>query len=382
MILSIAFRPFFLAAGLWAVLAIGLWWALLQGGVTLPAMIDPVAWHRHEMLFGYFGAVVAGFVLTAIPNWTGRAPIAGWRLALLAVLWLAARLAMLFAADMVAGLAMALEAGFFLLLAAFAAKEILAARNRNVPIPFAIAALGIACAIDHADMMGWQVGEGLGWRLALAILLVLVSLIGGRIIPTFTRNWLTKRTIRAPLPVQADRFDLAIFGVTALALLAWAILPSDRKVGAALILAGIFNSVRLARWRGWQGWRDPLLFILHLAYAWLPLGLALLGLSILGATISRSAALHALGVGALALMTMAVMTRATLGHTGRELRASGLTVAAYGLLFAGAVARTAASLWPQVYDLALSVAAAGWIASFALFIAAYAPQLLRPRVDA
>jgi len=375
-ILSIGFRPFFLAAGVWGVVAIGLWWCILQGYIFPPLAMDSLAWHRHEMLFGYFGAVVAGFLLTAIPNWTGRTPIGGTKLSLLVILWICARLSALFGGVIGPVAGASFDLAFFLMLSALAAKEIVAAKNRNLPIPVVVLILAIASTIDHAEARGLMSGDGLGWRLAVGMLVVLVAVIGGRIIPTFTRNWLNRQKYPAPLPAATDKLDLATVFITLAALLAWAIAPEWKASGVALLSAGALNLVRLARWSGRYTFSDPLLSVLHVAFAWLPVGLALLGASVVTDEIPRSSALHALGVGALGLMTVAVMTRATLGHTGRALKADGATIAAYVCLLLGALVRTSASLIGPWYQAAINTATTLWIASFVLFVLSYGPKLL------
>lgn len=375
------FRPFFFLGALWAMIVVALWMLALAGTITLPTYLDPLAWHRHEMLFGYLGAVIAGFLMTAIPNWTGRLPIAGARLAGLAGLWIAARLAILLSAVIGALPAIALDVGFLATLAFVAAREVLAAKNRNLPVVVAVGLFGIADALDHAEALGAAVPAGLGWRLGFAVILMLVSLIGGRIIPSFTRNWLSKRGDVKGLPSQPDRFDIATLATTAVALLAWTALPDTAVSGGLLIAAGLLQMVRLTRWSGWRTWREPLVLILHIAYVWLPLGLLLLGASRFVWCIPRSSAVHALAAGALASMTLAVMTRATLGHTGRELRADGATQAIYLLVTLGAVVRFAAPMLPFDYIATVGLAGLLWSGAFLLYLLSYGPKLLGPRPD-
>lgn len=376
-----AFRPFFFLGPLWAVIALTLWLCALAGAITLPSALDPLAWHRHEMLFGFVGAVVAGFLLTAIPNWTGRLPIAGLPLAALAGLWLAGRLALLFSAHIGAVLAAVLDVGFYAVLAAVAGREVIAARNRNLPVVGLVLLFGIADAVDHAAGAGLLADPGLGWRAAIALVVLMISVIGGRIIPSFTRNWMTKQGIREGLPGQPMRFDLAVIGVTALALLGWVVAPDTRPVGWLLALAGASQLLRLARWGGWRTARDPLVLILHIGYLWLPAGLLLIAAADLGAPILPSAAIHALTAGAMATMILAVMSRATLGHTGRPLKAGGTTVFAYILITGGALLRVGAPLGLVDYTLGMEAAALCWAGAFVLFLVIYGPILFAPRVD-
>jgi uncharacterized protein involved in response to NO len=376
------FRPFFLVGALWAVIALGLWLSALLGGLELPSAFDPLAWHRHEMLFGFVGAMVAGFLLTAIPNWTGRLPIAGWPLATLVGLWLAGRLAVLWSGAIGLGAAALLDVGFYAAMAFVGAREILAAKNRNLPLVAMILLFGAANATDYAAVSGLLADGEAGFRAGIALVTVMISVIGGRIIPSFTRNWLAKQRLEQGLPGQPNRFDLAVIVFTALALLGWVLAPGAALTGAALLAAGALQLVRLARWGGWRTVSDPLLLVLHVGYLWVPAGLALLGWSVLDPAIPRTAAVHALTAGAMATMILAVTTRATLGHTGRELRAGPATTASYALVTLGALLRLAASLGWVGYQAGLELAGALWAGAFVLFLAAYGPILFAPRRDA
>lgn len=374
------FRPFFFGGAAWAVLALGLWLVVLAGGMTLPSAFEALAWHRHEMLFGFVGAVVAGFLLTAIPNWTGRLPIAGAPLAALFGLWLAARLAVLFSARTGPVIAAALDAGFYLVLAALAAREVLASKNRNVPVVGLVFLFGLADAADHAAAAGLVDTGDAGLFAGVALVVLMISLIGGRIVPSFTRNWMARQGMKEKLPTQPGRFDMAAIAVTAVALAAWIAAPEAPWAGTLLVGAGLLQAVRLGRWGGWRTLRDPLVFILHVGYAWIPAGLLLLGASAVDAAIPRSAAVHALTAGAMGTMILAVMTRATLGHTGRELKADAPTVLLYLLVTLGALLRVAASLGLVDYMLGMDTAGAAWGGAFLVFLVAYGPILFRPRL--
>lgn len=376
-----SFRPFFLGGAIWALVVLILFVCALSGVLTLPTSFDIIGWHRHEMLFGYLGAVIAGFLLTAIPNWTGRLPIAGAPLAALTGLWLAGRIAILCSAVVGQPVAAVLDVGFLLTLAFVAGREVLVARNRNLPVVALVLLLAVANGLDHAEAMGAPLPAGLGYRLAVGLIVMMIGLIGGRIIPSFTRNWLAKQGASAALPGQPTRFDMAVLAVTALALIAWVVAPDAVASGYALLLAGAAQALRLARWQGWRAMREPIVLILHVAYLWIPLGLALLGLSIVTEAVQASAALHALTAGAMAGMTLAVMTRATRGHTGRDLVAGPLTVALYVLITLAAAIRVAAPVLPIDYLAAIHLAALAWIGAFVLFIVAYGPMLALPRAD-
>lgn len=374
------FRPFFFGGAAWGLVALALWILSLPGAINLPTAFDSLAWHRHEMLFGFVGAVIAGFLLTAIPNWTGRLPIAGPPLAALAGLWLAARIAILFSASSGAFAAAALDVGFYLVLALVGAREVLAAKNRNLPVVGVVLLFAAAGALDHAGAAGLLGNADLGWMLGLSLVVLLISLIGGRIAPSFTRNWMAKQGMGGRLPTQPGRFDLLVIAVTALALLFWIAGPAGLFTGGLLVIAASLQAVRLSRWRGYRAARDPLVLILHVGYAWLPVGLALLGLSVAGLPIPRSAAIHALTAGAMATMILAVMTRASLGHTGRELRADAATVALYAMVTVGALLRVGAPLGLADYRLTMEASALAWGGALLLFLIAYGPVLWRPRL--
>lgn len=375
------FRPFFFGGALWAVAALSIWLLALATGDPLPSSFDPLAWHRHEMLFGFVGAVIAGFLLTAVPNWTGRLPIAGLPLAGLFGLWAAGRLAVLFSQAVGPAVAAALDVGFFLVLAAAAGREVLQAGNRNLPVVGLVFLFGLVSGLDHAAAAGLLGDPDLGWKSAVALVTLLISLIGGRIVPSFTRNWLSKQGVREGLPAQPTGFDMAVIALTALAFLMWLTGPAGVPQGLLFAIAAGAQALRLMRWKGWKTARDPLVLILHVGYAWIPIGLALLAAVNLGVAVPQSAAVHALTAGAMGTMILAVMSRATLGHTGRELRAGAGTQAGFGLVTAAALLRVAAPLGLLDYRLGMEIAGTAWLAAFLLFLLAYGPLLFRRRVD-
>lgn len=378
---SYGFRPFFLAAALWAAIALALWIAMLTLGLALPSRFDPLDWHIHEMLFGFVPAAVAGFLLTAIAEWTGRRPVRGASLGLLAGLWLLGRVDVLICAVLPAWLAIVADTAFPFALAATVAREITLARNRrNYRMIAPVAMLALAqLMMDLGVEGGFGSLTGYGWRLGLATILILISVVGGRIVPSFTRNWLTRRgENRLPPPVQLlDRVSLAVLHA---ALLTWAIVPAVRASGVALLVGAALNLWRLLRWRGAATRSQTLLLILHVGYAWLVLGVAALGIATLDIAFPLDAAIHTLTAGAIGTMILAVMTRVTRGHTGRDLSADATTILIYALVAMAACARIAAALAGTSREYLLVVAAALWIASFALFAIRYAPLLLRPRV--
>jgi uncharacterized protein involved in response to NO len=374
-ILRGGFRPFFFLAAAWACFAVLAWLCAFLHGVPLPSGFNALAWHRHEMLFGFVGAAIVGFLLTAIPNWTGRLPIAGLPLAALAALWLVARAAVWFSGTVGLVTAAAFDVGFFLVFAIVAGREVTAAKNRNVPAVVLVLLFALADAWDYAAALGLTADQDAPVHAAIAVVIVLVSLIGGRIIPSFTRNWMARQGFASGLPGQPGRFDIATIALTGLALAGWVVLPGEPWLAIVLAAAGVAQIVRLARWRGWRTWSDPLVLVLHVGYAWIPLGLLLLAAGIAGAAVPRTAAVHALTAGAIATMILAVMTRASLGHTGRQLRAGPATGALYACVTLGAGLRVLTGVGAIDYRTGLELSGGFWALAFALFAIAYAPVL-------
>jgi uncharacterized protein involved in response to NO len=379
-IFAAGFRPFFLLAASWSALAMPIWLLVFGGRVDLPTVLQPQVWHAHEMIYGYGCAVVAGFLLTAIPNWTGRMPLQGLPLAGLTLLWLAGRVAVACSSATGPLAAAIVDLSFPLVFMAVVAREILAGRNwRNAPMLAALGLLLAGNALVHLDALRVADTGALGLRLGIATLLMLISLVGGRIIPSFTGNWLKKERADASLPAPFGRYDRATLVVMGLALLAWTALPESIVTPWFALAAGLLQAGRLARWRGAKATREPLLWILHLGYGWLALGLILLAASMLFAWLPPTAALHALTAGAIGTMPLAVMTRATLGHTGRPLKAGTGTVAIYTLVTLAALIRVLAPLAGDYYLEALTVAGIAWCAAFALFVVVYLPALITAR---
>ena len=377
-VLSYGFRPFFLAAGIFAPLAMLAWIGALSlgwgiGGTTYGAL----EWHAHEMLFGYTVAALAGFMLTAIPNWSGRLPVSGRPLLALVLTWVAGRLAMLEPDLLGVYPAAAIDAAFLPLLAAIAAREIVAGRNwKNLKILVALISLTAINLAFHALVLtGGDLA--IAFRAGVAVFVALVGLVGGRIIPSFTRNWLARAGAKA-LPVPFGRFDVAAMVALILALAAWTVLPGEPPSAAIAGLAAALHLVRLWRWRGIAALEEPLLLVLHLAYLFIPLGLVGVALEAAG-WLSGASVLHVFTVGVIGMMTLGVMTRAIRGHTGRKLAASGLTSVSYVALLFAAVLRPFAELLPAHYHLLLGAAGTGWIVAFVLFVIEHGPMLAGPR---
>ena len=375
------FRPLFLFCGVYAVLGMVLWIAMLAGVLELPSLFDSLAWHQHEMVFGFIGAAIGGFLMAAVPHWTGRAPVHGPLLHLLVGAWLAGRLAVAFSEIIGALPAAILDLLFLLILAGIVAREVLAAGNRrNVKVTILLLLLVVANGFFHAEFAGLTDDTaGPSLVVALFVVAILMAVIGGRIIPNFTRNWLAQRGA-AKLPASSPRLDVAAMVLLVLTGLAFAVVPESMLCGTLALLAAAAHGARLVLWRGLAVLAEPLLWVLHLGYAWLVAGLVLLGLSILTDLAGTGAALHAIGAGAMGTTVLAVMTRASLGHTGRELRVSAATVAGYLLVSLSALLRIAAPALGDAVMTAYTLAGLAWIGAYGLFVVVYLPILIRPRV--
>jgi uncharacterized protein involved in response to NO len=378
---SYGFRPFFLGAALWAIVAMALWIGSLAGLWPLAEGYGALPWHAHEMIFGYSAAVVAGFLLTAVPNWTGRLPVAGWRLLLLFLLWCAARVAFLVTGWTGSLPAVVLDSLFLPCLLLLLAREVFVGRNWRNLKPLALVAVLAAADIGfHVEVLNMGIASAAS-RVGVAALVGLIMLIGGRIVPSFTHTWLLRMGSER-LPISFNRFDIATLIVSGVALLLWILRPGATGTGILFLIAAILQTLRLWRWAGPYTWREPLVLVLHLGYAFVPLGFLLGGIFIFEPhALAGTAAVHAWTVGAIGIMTLAVMTRATRGHTGRALTASTLTVVTYTMVIAASVLRITAGAFPQAYGGLLELAGVAWIVAFGLFLFEYAPMLLRPRLE-
>lgn len=375
---SIGLRPFFFFAAIWAAVAVPVWvYAYLTGGPV------GLGWHAHEMLFGYAAAVIVGFLMTAVPNWTGRLPVVGTPLIAMFALWAGGRVAMTGAAldpGWASGLwPRIIDSLFLLCMAGLVWREILTGRNwRNLPVAIMVSLLALANVGFHLEASAHGGSAPTAARLAVALISLLIALIGGRITPSFTRNWQLKRG--GPLPATPDRFDAVALAATGLALAGWTVWPDSVLAGAALLGAGLLNLVRLARWRGWATTAEPLVLILHIGFLWLAIGLMLVGAgAIWPMELPPSAGLHALTAGAVGVMTLAVMTRAGRGHTGRPLTAGAAERLIYGLVNAAAVIRVIGAVWLERQSMCLMLSAGLWCLAFAVFAVVYGPMLILPR---
>jgi uncharacterized protein involved in response to NO len=376
-LLSYGFRPFFLFGAAYAGLAVLLWLPMFFGETAVATAFAPRDWHIHEMLFGYVPAVATGFLLTAIPNWTGRLPIQGQRLLGLVLVWFAGRIAVSTSAAIGWAFAAAIDGAFLFLVAAAALREIIAGRNwRNLRVVLLIALLATGNIAFHleAHMAG---AADYSTRLGIATAVMLISLIGGRIVPSFTHNWLVRMN-PGRLPVPFGRFDAIAISCSAVALMLWVVLPTTAPTAALLLLAGILHLVRLARWAGDRTFGDRLVLVLHVGYAFVPLGFLLTGAAGLD-LLSPAAGIHSWAAGAIGVMTLAVMTRASLGHTGRRLEASFTIQAIYSAAILAALLRICAILHPAWSVALLHASALAWAAAFLGFAASFGPMLIGRR---
>jgi uncharacterized protein involved in response to NO len=376
-LLSYGFRPFFLLGSVYAGLEVLAWLPMFQGELSLGTAFSGVDWHVHEMLFGYVAAVIAGFLFTAIPNWTGRLPLQGGPLLVLVLVWLAGRVAVALSAEIGWLAAALIDIAFLALMAAAVAREIVAGKNwRNLKIVAVLALLAVTNLAFHLEAHVEGVAS-YATRFGIGLVILLIMIVGGRIVPSFTRNWLARQD-PGRLPAPFDRFDVACMVLSAASLLLWAIRPDGRATAALLAAAGVANAVRLARWAGDRTIADRLVLILHVGFAFVPLGFLLNALAAIGG-IAPSAGVHAWTVGAIGIMTLAVMSRATLGHTGQPLSASPGLQAVYAVVAIAALARIAAAVLPDWSMALLHLAAFAWAAAFLGFAGLYAPLLCLPK---
>jgi len=377
-ILSYGFRPFFLFGAVWAALAMAVWLPLLAGSLDLPTGFAPIDWHVHELLYGYLPAIVAGFLLTAVPNWTGRLPVTGSPLLGLLLIWLAGRLAVAFSGWLGLPWAAVVDLSFLASLGAVVAREIVAARDlRNLKVLLIVGLLLGGNAVFHVES-ALASGTGYGTRIGIAAAVLLISLVGGRIVPSFTRNWLARERPGA-LPQPFSRFDVVTLIAGAAALTLWTAAPHGAATAVLALAAGLLHGLRLARWRGYRTASEPLVLVLHIAYAFVPIGFILVAASIaLPALLTASGALHAWTAGAIGLMTLAVMTRASLGHTGQPLAATAPTQLIYAAALVAALARIV-SAFGLAREPLLHLSAVAWVMAFTGFVVVYGPLLARSR---
>jgi len=381
--LSYAFRPFFLASALYAIVAILAWVAYLFGGWSIPLGWSPLHWHSHEMLYGWVAGAIAGFLLTAMTNWTGAPPLAGGKLLALLLLWVAGRLMFLTASIWPAWLVALVDLSFLATLAVYVAVVLVNHKNhRNLML---VGVLTVLLAGNGLMHLGFITGSShwlnSGEQQGLSLVTLLMAIIAGRIVPAFTGNWLRLNGSNSLVrrPVWLDRAALLSIAL----LIPLDLLPASSSVtGPLAVFAGLTNGLRLALWQGVRTWREPLLWVLHLAYAWLALSLVFRGLSDLSLLSATHFWQHSLGLGAMATLILGVMTRVALGHTGRPLKLPRHAIWSYWLVTLATLLRLAASAQWLDYRWAVNLSALAWILAFGVFLAYYTTILITPRPDA
>ena len=378
-VFSYGFRPFFLGAALFAGVVIPVW-ILVFAGVGHSGFLYPARdWHVHEMVFGFLPAVITGFLLTAIPNWTDRPPIRGYELMLLFTLWLAGRL-LIAIPGFTPLISAIIDIGFLIAVAGLVWREIFAAKSwSRMPMGILISLYAGANIVFHLRALS-ATSTDLPERMGLSLVMMLLVLIGGRVIPNFTEEFLADSG-RSERPASFSYYDGLSILLVGTAVVTWMVQPHSMTTGWMFVMAGLVNFGRLVRWYGWVTWREPLVLILHFGYGWYALSLFVLGGSILGIGLPIEDAMHAFTTGAVGTMTLAIMTRASLGHTGRPRHAGLLTVFIYMLVNLGAVLRVFGPITNVPTNLVLGAAAVSWSGAYLLFAVVYGRFLLRPSLE-
>lgn len=382
--LAVGLRPFFLLAGIDAIFNMALWLTVFLHPELWPENAMPsMYWHSHEMLFGFVAAAIGGFLLTAVPGWTGEKSYAGWRLGMLVALWTAGRLAMFPLWSWPPLLCVLLDLAYFPALVATLSPPLVRSHKlRNLPFVVLLILLFSANLVFHLGRLHKVAGGEMTALLAtIDIVQILIVVIGGRIIPSFTKSGLSRHGISVEIRSSSWLEALAIAAIV-MVLIGDMTAPRSGWNGLIALGASALQGARLSQWKGHRALRDPLIWVLHLGYAWLVIGLALKGTWLIAALPFAEKWLHSLTVGAFATMILAVMTRASLGHTGRSLIAPIPIAVAYLLISVAAVIRVfGPAVVPSAYDSVVLAAGACWIAAFAIFVLIYTPILMWSRVD-
>jgi len=378
---SYGFRPFFLFGALHAALMVALWVPWFLGLIDMPSAFAPVTWHIHELLFGYVPAIIAGFLLTAIPNWTGRLPVVGWPLVGLVLIWFLGRVMVAFSDLLPMPLVVAGALAFTFVLVALFGREIVAGKNwRNLKIIAVLIAFLAAQVLFYYEAFATGAPD-YAVRAGIALIVQLILIVGGRVVPSFTRNWL-KRSGALKLPSGFGAFDQLVMIASGAALAVWGLAPilQGEITGAILMIAGGLNLLRQIRWHPLPTWREPLVAILHVAFFTVSAGFLMAGFAAFqNDPLIASAAIHCWTVGGIGGMTLAMMTRASRGHTGQSLHAPLTTSTLYALIVIAVLARILAGFVPDFWTQFVTVAGLCWFLAFAGFGVVYGPMLLRKR---
>lgn len=381
-LLSHPFRVFFVLAAAYAVAVVIGWVAFLFAGWPIPVGWSPLQWHSHEMLYGFVTAAIAGFVLTAMSNWTSAPPLRGLPLLALVMLWLAGRLAMWFAGWLPGWLVALVDLAFLPVLATYVACVLIRHQNRRNLVLVVVLSLLFAgnllmqIGFITANLGLLQLGQLQGFNVITALIVI----IAGRIVPAFSGNWLRSQGADAGAVKTWGWLESLCLGSIVLLMVSdW--FGVTTLTGAIALLAGVANGLRLFGWAGWRTAREPLLWILHLAYLWVVVALLLRGGAVFSEGIPTTLWQHALGVGGIATLILGVMTRVAVGHTGRPLRLLRFGIVAYIAMIVATVLRLLAATGALDYRLGVSLSALAWVLAFSLFIVLYGPVLTGPRAD-
>ena len=374
----LGFRPFFLFGPLYSIFALGYFILWVSGVISAwPSAWNALVWHRHEMLFGYAGAIIVGFLFTAVPNWTGHSTPRGLPLAAIVGLWLAGRVALLFSSYLPSNLVAAVDCIFFLVCAAGIAPALIKSKNkRNYFFIALLLGLSAANMLTHTYSDENAGLAALGIRIALAIIVIMMVIVGGRVIPFFTERPLGLNIPRKPL------LEKAALLTSIIALGADAAELSSVAAGVACLAAAFVNGWRLSGWQSLRTVKIPLLWVLHLGYGWIVVGFAIKGLELLGVDVPAIAATHAFTAGGIGTLTLGMMARVSLGHSGRPLAVGKAMVVAFAAINLAAFCRVFGIwLFPSLTMRFLESSSILWLIAFGIYVAVYAPILLRPRLD-
>jgi len=374
-VLRLGFRPFYIGGALVAALTVPLWVAMFLGAMSWQPVVAPLLWHAHEMLFGFAVAIILGFLMTAGKAWTGLATPRGRALGSLIALWLAARVASLTGPY---ALYAVLDMALLPVVAAILVRLLIQSRNyRNLPLGLILVFMAVANVAFHGAVSGvLSVPVLKPLHAGLALIIVVECVMAGRVIPAFTMA--VTPGLKLAAKVWVERTTL---GVTALGLVLWVFAPASLIGFFVLALSALLQAKRLLGWKSNVTRTRPILWILHAAYAWIPVGLLLLAMAQLG-WVNASVGIHALAVGATGGLIIGMVTRTARGHTGRPLTVSKPEVLAYGLVMFAAVLRVLLPLLaPNLYVTSLLAAAALWSVAFLMYLWVFTPWLMQTRLD-
>jgi uncharacterized protein involved in response to NO len=376
------FRPFFLFAALQAVIMLPLWLLAFFGVLPLGSNWNPVVWHAHAMVYGFATAAIGGFLLTAVPNWTNSHHVSGRPLALLFFVWLAGRVATALAGVLPPLAVAIIDLAYLPILAVLLAKPLIdAGKWRNIAFLPILGVLWLADLCVHLEALTGNVTGLKGIYLGIFVVLLMIVIVGGRIVPSFTQNWLRMQGQPVEVPPVAWIEKGGAVGSLVLAAIAQLAMAGSAVAGVLALVAAAIHAYRLSGWHGLKTVSSPILVVLHVGYGWMVLGFALLGLSSFIDALPASASVHALTAGSIGTMVIGVMSRAALGHSGRPLVLAPATVVAYVLISVGALLRVAAPVIPGAMSVLTVAGGLIWTAGWLTYAVVYFPVTTKPRAD-